>query len=139
MHRDLQTEGGSGGPAVLEATERLHYYDAADRLVAVDARLGTAPGSGNYLHFLLTFDTYRYDALGRRVWVRSERRCAETSPGVVHPGADFYADCRLGFVHRTVWDGVRELAEVRMPDVSAHWERDSVPAGVELGQVSNGT
>ena len=135
QHQDFQTQGT--GVTQGEATDRVMYYNAADQLVAVDARIGSAPGWENYLHFLLTFDTYRYDALGRRVFTRSQRLCPTTTPSVVHPGADFFVECNLGYVQRTVWDGAKELYEVRMPDQAQHWEKDGFAPGDTLGVVNN--
>ncbi len=137
QHRDFAVPGGGlGGVTQGEATERVMYYNAADQLVAVDARIGSAPGWSNYLHFLLTFDTYRYDALGRRVLSRSQRLCPTDMQGVSR-GADFFVECNLGYVLRTVWDGNKELYEVRMPDQSQHWEKDGLATGDTLGLVFN--
>ena len=134
MHVDFQSQGT--GAATAEATDRVMYDNAADQLVAVDARIGTAPGFDNYLHSMLTFDTYCYDALGRRVFTQSQRQCPSTNLGV-HPGADFFVECNLGYVQRTVWDGSKELYDVRMPDQSQHWEKDGFAVGDTLGVVNN--
>jgi RHS repeat-associated protein len=53
----------------------------------------------------VTFEEYRYDALGRRIWLRSRRFCEKTD--------DF--ECKLSFMRRTVWDGNAELYEIQMP------------------------
>ncbi len=134
QHQDFMTTGI--GATQGEATDRVMYYNAADQLVAVDARIGSAPGWENYLHFLLTFDEYRYDALGRRVFARSQRMCAP-APNGVQPGADFFVQCNLGYVQRTVWDGSKELYEIRMPDQPQHWEKDGLALGDTLGLVYN--
>ena len=55
----------------------------------------------------------------------------------VHPGADFFVECNLGYVQRTVWDGSKELYEIRMPDEAQHWEKDGFAVGDILGVVSN--
>jgi RHS repeat-associated protein len=69
------------------------------------------------------FEEYRYDALGRRVLVRTRRDCS-TSRGPLHP-------CKLSTIRRTVWDGMEELYEIQMPgggDVTAGtMENDTVP------------
>ena len=36
-----------------------------------------------------------------------------------------------------VWDGAKELYEVRMPDQSQHWEKDGFAQGDTLGVVNN--
>ena len=134
QHQDFQTTGT--GATQGEATDRVMYYNAADQLVAVDARIGSAPGWENYLHFLLTFDAYRYDALGRRVLTRSQRLCPGYNLGV-YQSADFFVECNLGYVQRTVWDGSKELYEIRMPDQAQHWEKDGLAVGDTLGLVPN--
>ena len=48
-------------------------------------------------------EEYRYDALGRRVWVSTRWRCA--------PSTDFA--CIANAVTRTIWDGASEVAEIR--------------------------
>ena len=84
----------------------------------------------------LPVGTYRYDALGRRVFTRSQRLCPSANPGV-HQGADFWFECNLGYVQRTVWDGSKELYEVRMPDQAQHWEKDGFIVGDTLGVANN--
>ena len=59
-----------------------------------------------------TFDEYRYDALGRRVWVQSDRECDE-EPGLTL--GDEWLECNLGTLRRTVWDGDQELFEIQVP------------------------
>jgi RHS repeat-associated protein len=132
QHIDSVSVGGAPG----EASERVMYYNAAEQLVAVDARIGSAPGWTNALHFVLSFDEHRYDALGRRVFTRSQRRCPTNGNGV-DQGADFFTRCQLGFVQRTVWDGGKELYEIKMPDQSQHWEKDGLAAGDTLGLAYN--
>jgi hypothetical protein len=65
------------------------------------------------------FEEYRYDALGRRVMVRSRRNCVyvQDLPGL----------CRLSTVRRTVWDGDHEFYEIQMPgqDGSPHLDNDT--------------
>ena len=48
-------------------------------------------------------EEYRYDALGRRVWVSTRWRCA--------PSTDFA--CIANAVTRTIWHGASEVAEIR--------------------------
>jgi hypothetical protein len=47
----------------------------------------------------------RYDALGRRVWVRRAPECNPVNA----------IDCVTGFARRTVWDGGQEVAEIQAP------------------------
>ncbi|MCU0650149.1 MAG: RHS repeat-associated core domain-containing protein, partial [Gemmatimonadaceae bacterium] len=88
--------GGSG------KTDRADFYNAANQLVASDARAG----SGTFSTRTRAFSEFRYDALGRRVWVRTRRMC---------DNSDAVYGCRTGIVRRTIWDGVQELAEIQQP------------------------
>ena len=67
-------------------------------------------------------EEFRYDALGRRVLSRARRKCYKTG---------LAEDCRYGTIARTVWNGSRELYEIRMPGgdtVSASaMENDTTP------------
>src|SRR5215211_4614153 len=54
--------------------DRASYYGADDRPRAIDHRTQpTAADSGS--RYTADFEEYRYDALGRRVWVRARRWC----------------------------------------------------------------
>jgi RHS repeat-associated protein len=87
-----------------------YYYDASNQLKLVDRRTCTFTGGVCRYNQQTTFDQrgafeeYRYDALGRRVLVRtrSEYTCSNTS------------DCDLS-VRRFVWDGDQILYEIRYP------------------------
>jgi RHS repeat-associated protein len=104
--------------------DRVSYYDALDRLRVVESRT-SAPPANSALPILLTLrDESRYDALGRRVLFTSRRKCMANTPAE--------RDCRRGYVQRTVWDGAREVLEIRAPSADvyvAQWpdlmERDS--------------
>jgi RHS repeat-associated protein len=88
------------------AQDRVSYYGADNKLVAVDFRTvspGLPPDEWN-----TTFEEYRYDALGRRVWLRSRRFCASATTW----------ECNVSYVRRTVWDGDAELYEIQMPGAS---------------------
>ena len=108
-------------PAV-DAAERFLYYNALGQLSAVDARRGPSPGANpsESTRYILVFDSYRYDALGRRVLTRSQRACPDYQPA-------YWQECALSIVRRTVWDGARELWEIRMPDTPAYRDTDTAP------------
>ena len=55
------------------------------------------------------FEEYRYDALGRRVLVRSRA----TGPGARYWPTSCAAECLKSYIERTVWDGNQVLYEVR--------------------------
>ena len=60
------------------------------------------------------YEEYRYDAIGRRIWVRSRPQCAGLQTPPPH-------QC-FSVVQRTVWDGDQVLYEIRSPGA------DSTPA-----------
>jgi hypothetical protein len=100
--------------------DRASFYDADGRLRAADFRrsenpVGTAP-------YRATFEEYRYDALGRRVWVRARRMCENYS------NSYDALECRQQLIRRTVWDGEREFWEIQMPghDGSTYMENDTI-------------
>jgi hypothetical protein len=53
-----------------------------------------------------TFEEYRYDAFGRKIFVRSVKTCE---------GGTHTVDCHAPFLRRTIWDGGQELAEIQVP------------------------
>jgi RHS repeat-associated protein len=122
LHAMLTTTAGS--PA--QWSERVSYYAVDGRLVAADARAVAFGGTANAGH--AAFETYRYDALGRRVWAWAQRTCDDVQG--FGGGADA-VPCQSSTVRRTVWDGASELAEIQMPadsTTSATWvENDTLP------------
>ncbi|MGH2610842.1 MAG: hypothetical protein ACRDHF_17310, partial [Tepidiformaceae bacterium] len=73
-------------------------------------KLPKNPPSGAYSEqwlWELANDEYRYDALGRRVLVRTRRQCHNGIEGNFSP-------CNLGTLRRTVWEGAEELYEIQM-------------------------
>ncbi|PYO69990.1 MAG: hypothetical protein DMD71_03280 [Gemmatimonadetes bacterium] len=112
--------------------DRASWYAADGRLKVAEYRwVGGGPDDRP---FKMTFEQYRYDALGRRVLVRARRECSsELGIGQGNPHA-----CDLGTIRRTVWAGDQELYEIQMPG-SLAWsgnvpaydlENDSVPPPV---------
>lgn len=104
----FSTQKQATGPTVYE--DRASYYGADGVLAAVDYR----QNSQNNQFWHTIFDEYRYDALGRRVLVRSQRRCGTESN-----------DCHESYVRRTVWAGAQELYEIQMPDTATARENDT--------------
>jgi RHS repeat-associated protein len=93
--------------------DRASFYSADNRLRTVEMRSIASPGAN--VHG--TWEEYRYDALGRRVWVRTLRFCAEpNSP----------RECSFSTVQRTVWEGDQVLYEIRMAE--SDQENDTIPA-----------
>jgi len=90
--------------------DRFSFYGADGLLRAAEAR--DAFTSNDWMSpagWHLTFEEYRYDALGRRVLVMDRRRC------YVGGSQTVYDPCLRSRVRRTVWDGTRELWEIQMP------------------------
>jgi RHS repeat-associated protein len=112
-----------------ELRDRASYYDAAGLLRAADARTAQFSDDSDPDDYTVVFEEYRYDALGRRVWVRARRLCEERDEG---NNRWYEGLCQLSKIRRTVWDGEQELYEIQMPgwDGSPYLENDT--AAVEL-------
>jgi RHS repeat-associated protein len=95
----------SGRPHVAPSSDRASYYGVDGKLAAQDYRSVSITLADNSPYWA-AFEEYRYDALGRRVWVRARRWCANV---------DAPTECRVSWVRRTVWDGDQELYEIQMP------------------------
>lgn len=111
--------------------DRASYYDAAGQLIFSDHRVN------DNFHPLAaqwrtrTQETSRYDALGRRVWVRAVQDCNDN---MVYDSLPLFVDapsvrCSNDYIRRTVWDGAREFIEIQAPGdttvaESAFWEQD---------------
>ena len=104
------TRPSAGSSTVLE--ERASYTRGDDRIVAVDRRV-----SGRR-----TLEAFRYDPLGRRVWVSTETTCAPTND----------ISCVTRAVRRTVWDGDERLAELSAPRDSTQPALEELDTGVPL-------
>ncbi len=106
-----QTSTNTASTYTLE--DRMQYYDALNRLRVVDHRTATVTGQVGGEQLTFDFEDYRYDALGRRVLVRTRRHC------IIIPD---YGLCGLHTIRRTVWDGEQELIEIQRPG------DDNIPA-----------
>ncbi|HEX5727228.1 MAG TPA: RHS repeat-associated core domain-containing protein [Longimicrobiaceae bacterium] len=102
----------SDGDAIptFYGVDRAAYYGADGRLRAVDARSWQEIDLQH-----ATWEEHRYDALGRRVWVRARGWCS---------GARHW--CNFDRVRRTVWDGAQVLYEIQAADDER--ENDGPPA-----------
>ena len=100
-----QRQLGTNG--VRSRNERVSFYGADGKLRADDHR--ALPDDFKKLYSAV-FEEYRYDALGRRTWVRSRSWCEGHTEN--------NALCRLGKIRRAVWDGSSELYEIQMPDTT---------------------
>jgi RHS repeat-associated protein len=110
--------------------DRASFYAADGTLRAAELRVIDNPDAGAQAFYSRAFEEYRYDALGRRVWVRAQQRCKQ--------GSDVYHSCVLGRVRRTVWDGDRELYEIQMPGTDTQYlENDT--AAVHQSTIHSGS
>lgn len=93
------------------------FYAADGTLRAAEFR--DRQGTDNGGRWNDVFEEYRYDALGRRAWVRARVSCGGATQ------SNGPAGC-ISTVRRTVWDGSHELYEIQMPgqDGSAYLEND---------------
>ena len=109
--------------------ERASYYAADGKLRAADYRF-LGPESNDHAFYRSTFEEYRYDALGRRVLVRSRNWCERKPDG-------YNGLCRMSKIRRTVWDGSDELWEIQMPgeDTSAFLENDTAVVRLPIDKV----
>jgi RHS repeat-associated protein len=105
-----------GADAVNQA-DVAHFYGADGKLRAVDRRNSARTGDP----YTAVWEEYRYDALGRRVWVRTQNECGGT-----------FNDprCAINPVRRTVWDGDQALYEIQMQEGEA--ENDGNPTQTSL-------
>lgn len=112
--------------------DRAAYYGADGKLYAADTRSVPRPEVDNGRQFSAAFEEYRYDALGRRVWVRARRHCEDIG---------YASECMLDKVRRTVWDGEQELYEIQMPGQtgSTYLENDAGVVGPLPRDNSGGT
>jgi RHS repeat-associated protein len=102
--------------------ERASYFDADNRLRFAESRrlrLVRAPSNCLQLPYpqsaycwelewpwAVSFEEYRYDALGRRVLVLTRQDCGTFSQtSLMH--------CNIGTIRRTVWAGSSELYEIQ--------------------------
>jgi len=114
--------------------EQASYYAPDGTLRATDTR--NASEFHNAPYWSRAFDEYRYDALGRRIWMRSQKSC-------VSSGQNFVAntECQTSIVRRIIWDGSDILAEIQMPGGSgdgSQWENDVNPVTLPPADVSGG-
>jgi RHS repeat-associated protein len=111
--------------------ERRLYYNANNVMVAVDARQFSG---GLTQAWSRTFDQYRYDALGRRVVVRTNKSCAGMTDVTGPTTSRERVDCLPGGIRRTIWDGSAELGEIQQPDgVGYDLESDTFSAQTLYG------
>jgi len=88
-------------------SDRYSFYGADNRLMAADYREGEHVEINPPQRVV---EQYRYDPLGRRIWVRTDKRC---------DGRAYFTIehlCELSTIRRTIWDGNAELMEIQTPN-----------------------
>jgi RHS repeat-associated protein len=97
---------GNQGAADTLREAKVLYYGADELLRMTDLRrlndLSLA-GTLNRANSFRSFEEYRYDALGRRVWVRARLNCEN----------NLSFSCWESAVQRTIWDGSQTLIEIQ--------------------------
>jgi RHS repeat-associated protein len=111
----------TSGTTSVTRTDRVLYYGADNVLRAVERRTVTGLEGGQG-----SFEEYRYDALGRRIWVRTRNWCDSQ----IQDGRCFFHT-----QERTVWDGDQALYEIQMSD--SERENDTIPS--HLARIGNNT
>jgi RHS repeat-associated protein len=99
---------GSGTSTPRE--DRFTYYGADQRVRAADYRYVTY-GNTDQSPEKWVFEQYRYDALGRRIWVRTYRECNNFNP----QNTAEYLQCSTSTLRRTIWNESEELVEIQVP------------------------
>ncbi|MCG8470039.1 MAG: lipid II-degrading bacteriocin, partial [Gemmatimonadetes bacterium] len=92
--------------------DRATYYNALGQVAASERRTMANKEPIPDGFFQSVQEDYRYDALGRRILVRTRRYCDN------HPQLQFEAGCSADWVRRTVWANNQELWEIQMPDAT---------------------
>jgi RHS repeat-associated protein len=117
-----------GGLPVTETRMTASIYDAEQRLASTQFALDTTPVPPNFFRYVST-ETYRYDALGRRIYAREVR-----GPNCITH--DRVSGC-LSTLIRTIWDGNQILYETRVQGDSGNLELedDAPPAQSYYGVV----
>jgi RHS repeat-associated protein len=111
------------GPSTVRE-DRVSFYGGDGMLHAAESR--SATGNQTEAPWTMVFEEFRYDALGRRVAVRTRRKC---EGGNDTGCSDFFSTLR-----RTVWDGSQELWEIQAPGTDDHtnkWEVDTARVDIE--------
>jgi RHS repeat-associated protein len=106
-------------PPSTNLEDRASFYGADNRLRVAEFRTVPTSTAAYWTNWNGTFEEYRYDALGRRVLVRTRRMCSHDSENDV---------CKQSTMRRVVWDGNQELYEIQMPGLDADstlWENDT--------------
>ena len=109
MYNEAGSLEYSGKPSWYNPTtgwleDHANYYGADERLRAGEFRTVKVDGASEARPWSSVFEVYRYDALGRRVAVRTWRNCNQV--GTLYP-------CNMGTLQRTVWAGKHPLYEIR--------------------------
>ncbi len=108
------------GDMVVVKSNTHYYYDALDQLRSVDRWADWEPYWNKSSRKASSYEETRYDALGRRVLLRTRQDSATYSGGNLGVNST---------ISRYVWDGPEVLYEIRYPgddqESAANLERDT--------------
>jgi RHS repeat-associated protein len=99
--------------------DHANFYGADNRLRVAEYRTVPSSTGSEWPNWYDHYEEYRYDALGRRVLVRTRRMCADDNNNT---------PCKRSTMRRVVWDGEQELYEIQMPgrdEQANYWENDT--------------
>jgi RHS repeat-associated protein len=102
----------NGAGTIYPCEDRFTYYGADSRVRAADYRTVSPCAPDGASPEKWVFEEYRYDALGRRVWVRAYRDCVNVSPSLA---PQEYLQCSTSTLRRTIWNEAEELIEIQVP------------------------
>jgi RHS repeat-associated protein len=134
------------------AEERASFFGADGTLRAAEYRWALGSTAGALTQQRYSNEEYRYDALGRRIWVKSVKTCNDVANGTQQMPIGEATECRTSLIRRVVWDGDRELVEIQMPHgiqynpsqnltvttTPSQWENDGGPVSIQAFPVASG-
>ena len=104
-HTSITFNGGFSDDTLFLDQTTNNEYDGERRMVESDFVFDSTNTLRGTFYVYVSPETYRYDALGRRVWVRSIK-------GKDCPKVNASSGCH-STVTRTVWDGYQVAIEIR--------------------------
>jgi RHS repeat-associated protein len=136
LHTDAKTVadtigGVGGGDSRWQHKTTSSHYNAELQLDSTQFLVDTIPFSNGHLATdYVAYELYRYDALGRRVWMRNIR-------GANCDRQDKSSGCRSN-LRRTIWDGDQILYEIQVKadSSSTFLESDSYKVAPYYGTIA---
>lgn len=126
LYGTYQTSIVQGDPAV----DLFSYYGADNRLRMADNRTVANAFVQTLTISSRALETYRYDALGRRVFKQADDWCPTNTT--------VWNYCHRATLRRFVWDGAQELDEIQTQDTAVVSIAEADTGVVKLGIQCNG-